>query len=227
MNCHDCLPLLDSLLDDRLSPPNRMVVRDHVHHCAACSGELDARRALLTALRALPAPSQPIGLAARVLPRAPRRRPYRWPLAAAASLLVALLAWQQLSAPQPAPLTTTAAFSPNEAPQPVRLVFRSPQALTAVTIELQLPPGTRLAHTASGQRTVRWQTDLRAGANLLELPLVFEHAAVDAILTASLRHGDAQRQFVVPVRTPAPPPLSEATEPAQRLASHVLERHHV
>lgn len=229
MNCHDCPPLLDDLLDDRLSPPQRMAVRDHLHHCASCSAELEARRALLSTLRALPAPRPPAGLAARVLPRTPRRAPYRLPLAAAAALLVAALSWQMLAPPRGAPIPAVSTAPVDVMADPVRLVFRSPEALTAVTIELQLPPGTRLAHTASGQRTVRWQVDLRAGANLLELPLIYEQdqVAVDAVLTASLRHGDAHRRFVVPVRQPAPPPLTEAPAPAHGLASHVPERHHV
>jgi hypothetical protein len=80
--------------------------------------------------------------------------------------------------------------------QPVRLVFRSASALSNVTIELSLPAGVELAGYP-GQRHLIWQSDLRAGANLLELPVLLHGPG--GVVTATLNHGTERRQFSVRV----------------------------
>jgi hypothetical protein len=84
--------------------------------------------------------------------------------------------------------------------QPVRLVFRSASALDDVTIELVLPEGVEL-DGYPGQRRLVWQSDLRAGSNLLELPVLVHGRG--GVLTATLNHGAERRQFsarVVPAQ---------------------------
>jgi hypothetical protein len=74
----------------------------------------------------------------------------------------------------------------------VRLIFRSASALDDVTIELVLPEGVEL-DGYPGQRRLVWQSDLRAGSNLLELPMLVHGDG--GVLTATLNHGAERRQF--------------------------------
>ena len=88
--------------------------------------------------------------------------------------------------------------------QTVRLVFRSASALDDVTIELVLPEGVEL-DGYPGQRRLVWQSDLRAGSNLLELPMLVHGNG--GVLTATLNHGAERRQFSARV-VPADPRTS-------------------
>ncbi len=219
MNCPDCHHLLDDLLDGHLPEAAQAQMHAHLAACPGCRARFAADQQLRFDLRRLPVPATPPGLAARVLPTVTARRQSRWPIAAAAALLLAFAALMLRVAPSPieGPETVSTA--------PVRLVLRSPEAVAAVTIDVELPPGTRLAHAAVDPRHLRWQTDLKAGPNLLELPLVFEHARVNDVLIARISINGAARQFQVPVRSPRAPaagargpvPPSPALSPEQEI----------
>jgi hypothetical protein len=85
--------------------------------------------------------------------------------------------------------------------QPVRLVFRSEDALAGVTIELNLPEGVELSGYP-GQRHLVWQSDIQAGPNLLELPVQVHGRG--GVLTATLNLGSERREFSVRVVPAAP-----------------------
>jgi hypothetical protein len=85
--------------------------------------------------------------------------------------------------------------------EPLRLVFRSEDALQGVTIEIELPEGVELAGYP-GQRQLVWTSDIQAGPNLLELPV--EVRGDGGVLTATLNHGAERRQFSVRVVSTAP-----------------------
>jgi hypothetical protein len=159
---------------------------------------------LLERLRALPVPPPSADYGRRVLGAVRRAevRSYAPALGAALAASLALgigLSVQLGSAPdtkpRSEPKTVTLAAG---AVSPVRLMFRSPRALEGVTIQLQLPAGVELAGHP-GRSELTWQTDLQAGANLLELPMIAQ-GGEGGLLTASLGHGQDRRQFAVLVK---------------------------
>ena len=181
--------------------------------------DLDPR--LQQALRALPVPSPRPGFAARVfaaLPREPRQAaaaprrtstPLAWALAASFAGAVGLALWLQpgvTPAPDVAPAAQARVVVLGAGKSgPVRLAFRSPRELAGVTIHLQLPRGVEL-EGHPGLQSLRWQTDLQAGANVLELPLVMRDGE-GGVLTATLDHGRSQKAFTVQVRAERPAAL--------------------
>jgi anti-sigma factor RsiW len=204
MNCHDCRARLYDHLDGQLAPEECAAVVAHVAECGDCRVQLDSERALLLALRALPAPTPRPGYADSVLAsvrRADTRRSVQrrrtW-YALAASLMVGVGVALVLTRPAVAPpsVAPQVAETLPAATQPVRLVFRSGRDLTDVTIEVDLPDGVELV-SHPGVRSLSWQTDLKAGPNLLELPVIVHGEG--GVLTARLKRGDSQRSFAVQV----------------------------
>lgn len=242
MRCHQCQTQLDDDLDGRLDAAAAAAMQAHLASCAECTAERHQRQQMLLNLRALGAPPPPADFADRLFAQVRisarqtssppslsrlrdahrttrRRRPAQWRLALVATLTLAALGLivHQTTLPTTnpgvAPLPTVAGPS-----EPVRLVIRSPQDLDGVTIELDLPPGMRLVSQGAGsqQQTLRWETQLRAGANLLELPLLIDGPVGGELLSARFIHGDSQRQFLVRVQpsvpqAPAGTPLPAST----------------
>lgn len=81
--------------------------------------------------------------------------------------------------------------------EPVKLVFRSPSALSGVTMELDLPAGIQLVGYP-GRSRLSWQTNLLAGANVLELPVQVTGAG--GVVTATVNLGGDRRSFSVLVQ---------------------------
>jgi hypothetical protein len=218
VNCH----LFDALLDDHLDASlDAETEADMLVHAAACAdcGALRAReRQLRRELRELPVPAPEPDYADRVLaaalaahssvelPAVSRRKAPAlsfWATggALAAGLALAVALW---SAREPATVPTevppyvlpVAHVPPPEthSVQPVRLLFRSATALEDVTIEIDLPDGAEL-RGYPGQQRLTWTSDLNAGTNLLELPVVLRGPG--GVLTATLNLGAERRRFAV------------------------------
>jgi hypothetical protein len=221
MPCQDIRQLFDDYLDARLDKVGVESLQAHLAECPACQQALLTQRRFLDQLRGLEVPPPAAGFEARMLApirqlqkTAPtsqpfhsrrRRQPYAqpmWPLAAAASVLLVLtgllLGPGWLAGPD-YPFAERA--HEERVPQPLRLVFRSPHDLDDVTIEVDLPAGIRLASQDAALRTVSWKADLRAGPNLLELPIIIYGEIGDDTLRTRFRHGDDERHFIVNVRS--------------------------
>jgi len=97
--------------------------------------------------------------------------------------------------------------------QSVRLMFTSPRAMTGVTVHLQLPAGVELAGFA-GRSELRWQVDLQAGANALELPMIMQ-GLKGGVMTANFSHGQDRRQFTVLVRVR--PEVAQSSQGAKEI----------
>jgi len=82
-------------------------------------------------------------------------------------------------------------------PETVRLVFNSAKPLPAATLNLTLPENVELVGYGN-QRELSWQTDLREGGNLLQLPLV-AHGPAKGELVARLSHGARGKTFRVKI----------------------------
>lgn len=82
-------------VDGALSPADRLEVEAHLPSCVECRAQAEAERKVAAAVRALPAPPLPHGLASRVRRRSRRPATLRrrvWVPSVAALLAVALLA---------------------------------------------------------------------------------------------------------------------------------------
>ena len=203
MNCTRARTLLDEQIDGSLEHLAEAALTEHLRGCSACAEEREAMHTLQAQLAALPVPPPSAGFAERVLAAAhaaqppaqsfPTRRVPAWMAGAlAASLLLGTGIWMGRQS-----LPEVMAVSD----QPVRLVFRSEDALAGVTIELNLPEGVEL-DGYPGQRHLVWQSDIQQGPNLLELPVVVHGSG--GVLTATLNHGSERREFAVRVVPAAP-----------------------
>ena len=168
---------------------------------------MDTENQLRHRLRALPVPPPAAGFVERVLAiaRTADRPPWQpsrpvYALAASVALAVGIgigAGLTQLDR-RPAAELPIAMLAPGKAQQ-VRLTFTSPTNMAGVTVHLRLPDGVELVGY-SGRRELRWQVDLQAGANALDLPMIMKRGT-GGVLTTSLSHGQDQREFTVLVRS--------------------------
>jgi hypothetical protein len=197
MECLDFTSQLDDYLDGRV---DERPIREHLNVCADCRRRLQHAMAVQSALRKLSPPealpaflNQAIARATR--PNAADPHPRRWAIlgmALAASLVLGVAAGVFLSLRE-APVQTVALAV--ERPETVRMVFTSAKPLRAATLSLALPENVELVGYGR-QRELSWQTDLREGQNLLQLPLI-AHGAVKDELLARLSHGASTKTFRV------------------------------
>lgn len=218
MNCHLFHVLLDDHLDASLDAETEADMLSHAAACADCGALRSSERQLRRAFRELPVPAPAPGYADRVLaaalaahssdqpPAISRRNAPSlgfWATggALAAGLALAVALWstrEPATAPTEVPsyVLPVAHVPPPEtrSVQPVRLLFHSASALEDVTIEIDLPDGAEL-RGYPGQQRLTWTSDLNAGANLLELPVVLRGPG--GVLTATLNLGAERRRFAV------------------------------
>lgn len=199
MECQDFALQLDDYLDGRFDAVRRQSIQGHLERCPSCSRLHQHAAALQTALRTLPAPASRPGFLDQALGRArraagaarpPRRAAIGFALAASLVLGVALGVFL---ATQPAPVQKVALTL--EQPETVRLMFNSARPLKAATLSLTLPGNVELVGYGD-RRELTWQTDLREGGNLLQLPLIVHEMAKDE-LVAHLSHGGSSKTFRV------------------------------
>ncbi|MFE8071379.1 zf-HC2 domain-containing protein [Marinobacteraceae bacterium S3BR75-40.1] len=202
MQCHECIKQLDAYLDDDLSRSQSQALQAHVAECRACAHRLSAERQLLDTLRQLPADAPDDGFEARVLAAATGRAssPRRWSHTALATVAaLALFAGVfigigvQDSARTTAPASMAKAGSDDYEVRTVKLAFDAQKTLDGVNLTLDLPPHVELA-PFPGRHRVSWQVNLKAGENVLALPLRVLYPA-DGEIVAHLEHGDQTSSF--------------------------------
>jgi hypothetical protein len=154
--------------------------------------------ALQGALRTLPAPTLHPDFVDQALSRATHaavgsaRRTRRAVLGMALAASVVLgVALGVFLATQPAPVQKVALTL--EQPEMVRVMFNSAKPLQAATLSLALPENVELVGYGE-RRELTWQTDLREGGNLLQLPLIARGTVKDE-LVARLSHGGSSKTF--------------------------------
>jgi hypothetical protein len=177
------------------------------HRCSACS-ELEADAELLGALRDMPVPAPGDGFEARMLAGAlhsrrgqvaPGFRPLRWPVAAAAILLLGLSVAVSVLTQWDAPAGELLAGeqSPGLVPRPIHIQLDSPHQLLGATIRLRLPANAMLQGYRD-RRVLEWQADIPAGGNRLSLPLLVPADAAGTILL-EVEHGGARKTLQFPL----------------------------
>jgi len=192
MDCSEFALRLDDLLDGRLHALERKSIEEHLARCSDCRQRHEHAVALLENVRKLTPPALHPGFIDHALSRATRptaraARP-KWRPVPGMALGVALgvfLATRQ--DPVQAVVLTI------DRPETVRLMFNSAKPLKAATLSLALPENVELVGYG-GRRELSWQTDLREGGNLMQLPLVVRGATKEE-LVASLSHGGSSRTF--------------------------------
>jgi len=198
MECSDFAMRLDDLLDGRLDALQRKSFQEHLGRCPDCRHRHEHAVAVLETVRKLSPPAMPPGFMDQALSRATRvadggARPKWRPvlgMALAASLVLGV-ALGVFLATQPEPVQAVALTI--DRPETVRLMFNSAKPLKAATLSLALPENVELVGYG-GQRELSWQTDLREGGNLMQLPLVVRGVTKDD-LVASLSHGGSSKMF--------------------------------
>ena len=194
MDCQAFSLWMDDLLDGRLDVGLERRMQEHVRGCPGCGQRLEAARSLSAALRSLPAPAPRQGFLDEALAGAASRRTRSSRplvgLALAAGLMLLGVALGVMLAYRTPDTTVHLAV---DQPETVSLVFHSGRPLAAARLSITLPDNVEIVGHG-GRRELAWDTNLREGANRLQLPLL----ALDTPggeLIARLSHGDASRTF--------------------------------
>jgi anti-sigma factor RsiW len=201
MECRDFILQLDDYLDGRV---DERPLREHLAGCADCRSRHGHAVAVQQALRKLSPPEMHPAFVDRAISRATR------PSAASAHPTRRAVLGMALAASLVLGVSLGAFFSLREAPvqtvslvlqQPgtVRMVFNSAKALQAATISLSLPENVEVVGYG-GRRELKWETDLREGPNMLQLPLIVRGVVKDDLL-AQLSHGASTKTFRVKIET--------------------------
>jgi hypothetical protein len=193
MQCSEFIFQLDDYLDGRA---DGRPMQEHLAGCERCRRLHQHAVSVQEALRKLSPPEMHPAFADRAIARATqansafrgRRAVVGTALAASLVLGVTVGAFLTMrDAPVQEVVLTV------ERPETVRMVFSSAKPLRAATLNLALPENIEVVGYA-GQRELTWQTDLREGQNLLQLPLVARGAVKDELL-ARVSHGTSSKTF--------------------------------
>ena len=182
MHCQQFDQWLDDYLDGDLLPPQQQQFKEHCQQCARCQTVLRQSLEILQTLRAMPVPAMPEDYAQRQFQRlwsekryeqpVRRRRYFYYPALAASLLLGVLLGGGLMNwfASGPSPLSiqplTVALYETRE----VRFVVNARRDLASARVTIRIPDHLELAGYP-GRQELTWTTSLKAGANLLSLPL--------------------------------------------------------
>jgi hypothetical protein len=227
MKCEHAARLLDQYLDGSLSPAAAGEVRSHLKQCPDCRAEQGELTALRRLLAALPAPPVRMGVLERMLNTAVAPVPstsvwhmpvwYRAAVGAAAVLLLAVgfglgvhVAGRKPAGPQV--VLTAQAVQLGSAVQRVGLMFRASEALADASISVSLPDDVEIAGRPQ-VRHLSWRTDLKAGPNLLELPLLATGPG-SGTLVVRLSQGSLVRILEIPITVRGPHDPGAASLPA-------------
>lgn len=206
--CQQFRPLIDALEFGDQGAPADAALLDHLEQCSSCQLLVQRTKFLRERLASAAIAPPPSGFERRVRENiaALRQTPSaqrRWaPYAMAASLVLCVALFFGLSRDleRPDAVQTAAALpSAHTRIQPVKLVVNSQRALSGVSMTVVLPEGVALA-SRPGVRELSWQTNLNVGANVLELPVI--SSGMGGVVVATLRYGNAQRQYSLPIDPP-------------------------
>jgi len=195
MECRDLAQQLDDLLDGGLDAARQKSIHEHLGRCPECRRRHEHAVAVRQAVHELSPPAPHPGFIDQALARATRvgeaRAVWRPKLGMAlAASLVLGAALGVFFATQPTMQTVALTI---DRPETVRLMFNSAKPLKAATLSLALPENVELVGFGN-RRELSWQTDLREGGNLMQLPLVVRGATKDD-LVASLSHDGSSKTF--------------------------------
>ena len=203
MLCQDVRNLLPELVRGDLNPAAEAMLRTHADGCRACAGALEREQQLQATLKAIPVATMPPEFAARALRNASQsgrpalRRLVDHPLALAASIvMVCSMTFMLGRALTPASGLEVVSL-PLGQTQMVALKIDAPQAFDHVEFEVALPSNVVL----EGQPELRefaWNGTLRAGVNVLSLPLVGVGESGGQLI-ATVTYGNTKKSLRIPL----------------------------
>lgn len=213
LNCKECIINQDDYLDNQLPHALYEDMTSHLAVCPECQAMMRENRELLQGLRTLESPPPSPGflkLAMENAVRAERQRLHKkwfFQYAAVAAMVCLVVLVSLKFSPWMAPNPNTGQSAPGvilslHESKDVILLVQSARALDNATITINLPPQLMLANNP-GLRQISWQADIKAGKNLIPLPLVATVAGLTKI-TAKIEHEDRVKAMsmqveVVPV----------------------------
>lgn len=207
MNCdqfrHNLDPYLDGELDEALSHE----VDSHSTGCDTCAALRTRKEALRDTLRSLPVPRPDDGFLDAVVEETiidTHRNEMRFRATAGlgGAIAAGIVVWLVLVLPADLPtqdeVTIETVSITMNVEKTFRLTFDSKHELQAAAISVRLPDGVEIVGY-EGRDSVRWKTTVKAGTNILELPIVVRSGDGGAIL-ARLEHEGKQKTFEFEVR---------------------------
>lgn len=199
MNCTDIHQHLDDYLDGQLNKQDQLAFLGHVEGCDTCQHTLHRAQELQLALATMPAPPMRGDVLKHAMQEARNgsahskaQRSRHWFAAGfggamAAGVLVFLMAGpmnNMLADKTPVNEITMQLSEPRQ----LNVVFKVPEAMNNVVMELQLSDGLQLANRP-GQKTFRWQTSLKQGKNSLPLSVEAKRAGQAKIVARIIKDG--------------------------------------
>lgn len=181
MQCTEINIKIDGFLDKQLNSEELLAFEKHVSCCAECAGELEIAKSLAIGLRNQPLPHHTDDFKQRVFAEVrrqhidDRQRDHGYSFAAgfATAAVASLVIWFVSSVfiadsyvEQPQMITVAM----NQA-QTVSLIFDSPGDIQLAELKIDLPDNMEL-DGYPGRRELTWQTSLKKGQNILELPVM-------------------------------------------------------
>lgn len=213
MKCSDVENYLDDYIDATASSDVQAAIETHLAHCDSCQQALAEHKAIRHALLSLPVVEASNGFEAKVFSAVRHRygessgQPGNRFIAGFATAMVASLAlWFASTLFTPVidenagdrQMTQTINLAMNQT-RTVKLVFEAKQALSAVTLSIELPENIDL-EGYEGQKQLVWQTRLNKGQNILALPVIATHTGQGELM-AKLSYGDKTKQFHIVLNT--------------------------
>ena len=203
MNCDQYRQSLDPYLDVELDAAVACEFETHAAGCPDCAAELERKRRLRQALRAMPVTPPDEGFLDSVVGQTVvsthRNATWFWSSAGVGSAVAAgVLAWLVLVLPGDLPRTDSVAELESVAislnvEKTFRLTFDSQNELQGATLTVRLPDGVEVVGY-EGRGSVRWKTDVKSGTNILELPLIVRSGDGGAVL-AQIEYQGKQKSF--------------------------------
>ena len=207
MNCdqyqHNLDPFLDGELDEALSRK----VDAHSQECGTCAALRTRKEALRGTLKSLPVTPPDDGFLDAVVEETiinTHRNETRFRLTAGigGTIAAGIVAWLVLVLPADLPSEPEAALETVtitlNAEKTFRLTFDSKRELQAAAISVTLPEGVEIVGY-EGRDSVRWTTTVKAGTNILELPIIVRSGKGGEVL-ARLEHEGKQKTFTFAVQ---------------------------
>ncbi len=213
MNCDNFTKYIDDYLDETCAESLRLACIQHLAECADCTARLQRERELLQLLAKLPVPEPTLDFLDRALDQSMNESIQagidragieggNWKAAVGSAIaagLVILALLGVLEAPNNDALVAEIpelTLSLN-VPDTIRLSFNSNAELPGARLTLKIPQGIDVIG-ADGKRSIAWNTTIKHGANILELPVIVHDALVDGrIFTATVKHESREKTFSI------------------------------
>ena len=181
MNCAEINIHIDSLLDKQSNAEELLVFEDHVSHCTECAQKLEIAKSLAVGLQNQPLPPHTEKFKQRTFAKVRRqykdekRRDHAYSFAKsfATAGVASLAIWFSYSLYTPGtyidqPQMIVVAMNQ---PQIVSLIFDSHADIQQAKLRIDLPDNMQL-DGYPGRRELTWQTSLKKGQNILDLPIM-------------------------------------------------------